>query len=201
MALTWSSDDRQQMLAFHGKIQQDFGALGYQQGYRAESFGGDTHASLGLSGAGRLNEQVILIGELSWDLLSDSRYGDQIYSDEAWLGVRIRNELELTVGRSDSPFNQLRDLTDVFNLFGGHGYMATSTLDDQVKLTWASDGWDVRAGYAANDADRQDGNSGSNPSMVPRPAIRRTTAWALCWRRKISTRGRPTAIFATWHWA
>ncbi|WP_165661011.1 porin [Oceanimonas sp. MB9] len=160
MALTWSTDDRQQMLAFHGKIQQDFGALGYQQGYRAESFGGDTHASLGLSGAGRLNEQVILIGELSWDLLSDSRYGDQIYSDEAWLGVRIRNELELTVGRSDSPFNQLRDLTDVFNLFGGHGYMATSTLDDQIKLTWASDGWDVRAGYAANDADRQDGNSG-----------------------------------------
>ncbi|WP_107852729.1 porin [Oceanimonas marisflavi] len=161
MALTWSTDDQQQALELHGKIQQEFGALGYQQDYKAESFGGDTLASLGLSGAGRLNEQVILIGELSWDLVNDSRYGDRIYSDEAWLGVRIMDDLELTAGRSDSPFNQLRDLTDVFNLFGGHGYMTEPTLDDQLKVTWASGGWDLRAGYAVNDADRQDHNSGT----------------------------------------
>ncbi|AEX99988.1 outer membrane porin II (OmpK40) [Oceanimonas sp. GK1] len=161
MAVTWSTDDRQQVLALHGKVEQNLGALGYQQGYRAESFGGDTLASLGLSGAGRLNANVILIGELSWDLLNDSRYGDRIYADEVWLGVRIREDLELTVGRSDSPFNQLRDLTDVFNLFGGHGYMTETTLDDQLKVTWAGDGWDLRAGYAVNDANKQDNNQGT----------------------------------------
>ncbi|WMC10713.1 porin [Oceanimonas pelagia] len=160
MAVTWSTDDHRQVLELHGKIEQNLGALGYQPGYRAESFGGDTHASVGLSGAGRLNSDVILIGELSWDLVNDSRYGDHIYSDEAWLGVRIRDDLELTVGRSDSPFNQLRDKTDVFNLFGGnaYAYLVDGTLDDQLKVTWAGDGWDLRAGYAANDANRQDDN-------------------------------------------
>ncbi|MDP5293298.1 porin [Oceanimonas sp. CHS3-5] len=160
MAVTWNTDDHQQVLELHGKIQQEFGALRYQPGYKAESFGGDTMASLGLSGAGRLNADLILIGELSWDLVNDSRYGDQIYSDEAWLGVRIKDDLELTVGRSDSTFNQLRDKTDVFNLFGGnaYAYLVDGTLDDHLKLTWASDGWDLRAGYAFNDANKQDNN-------------------------------------------
>ncbi|GAA3717733.1 hypothetical protein GCM10022421_27200 [Oceanisphaera sediminis] len=165
MALTWSTDDHRQVLELHGKLQQEFGALGYQQssqqGYRAESFGGNSQASLGLSGAGRLNADLVLIGEMSWDLVNDSRYGDQIYSDEAWLGVRIRDDLELTAGRSDSPFNQLRDMTDVFNLFGGHGYMTDAALDDQVKVTWARGGLDLRAGYAFNDANKQDNNNGT----------------------------------------
>lgn len=161
LALTWSTDDHQQVLELHGKLQQEFGALGYQRGYQAESFGGNSQASLGLSGAGRLNSNLILIGEMSWDLISDSRYGDQIYADEVWLGVRIKNALELTAGRSDSPFNQLTDMTDVFNLFGGYAYLIDHTLDDQLKVAWAKDGLDVRAGYAFNDANKQDNNSGT----------------------------------------
>ncbi|MFH7564908.1 porin [Oceanimonas smirnovii] len=157
LAVTWSTDDQQQVLELHGKIEQNLGVLGYQSGYKAESLGGDTMASLGLSGAGRLNADVILIGEMSWDLFNNSRYGDQIYADEAWLGVRIKDNFELTAGRSDSTFNQLRDKTDVFNLFGGNAYvyLVDSTLDDHIKLTWASNGWDVRAGYAFNDANKQ----------------------------------------------
>ena len=92
MALTWSTDDQRQVLELHGKLQQEFGALGYQQGYQAESFGGNSQASLGLSGAGRLNSNLILIGEMSWDK-TDTGSGQS---------CEILRRLEFHCGQSDT---------------------------------------------------------------------------------------------------
>ena len=161
MALTFSSADQQSVLAVHGKFKYQLGALGYQwqEPGKAQAVGGTDQFSLSLAGAHRLNDTVTLIGEMGWDILSDSVRGDQLYADQAWLGVRINEVLDVTVGRSDSPFTQITDITDVFNIFGGHGYMYQDiTLDDQLKIGYYENNIDIRMAYAVNDNNKQDDN-------------------------------------------
>lgn len=161
MALTFTSADQQSALAVHGKFKYQVGALGYQwqDASKAQAVGGSDQFSLSMAGAHQLNQTVTLIAEMSWDILSDSAFGDQLYADQAWLGVRINNRLDITVGRSDSPFTQITDITDVFNIFGGHGYRyQDSTLDDQLKLSYYHDKLDIRASYAVNDNNKQYNN-------------------------------------------
>lgn len=159
MALTYSSTDQNSSFSVNGKFQYDFGALGYQtsDSNKAQSLGGSDQFSIGLSGSSKLNDTVTFIGEMSWDLLTDSQAGDQLYVDQAWLGARFNDALEVTVGRSETPFTQVIDLTDVFNIFGGQGYRyQDASLDDQLKVSYYRNNFDIRAAYAVYDKKHQD---------------------------------------------
>ncbi|ART82661.1 hypothetical protein CBP31_08540 [Oceanisphaera profunda] len=161
MALTFSSADQNDTLAVNGKFKYQFGALGYQwrAPNEAQAVGGADQFSLNLNGSSKLNDTITLIGEMSWDLLTDSQFGDQLYVDQAWLGARFNDTLELTVGRSETPFTQVIDLTDVFNIFGGQGYRyQAASLDDQFKASYYRDNLDIRVAYAKHDQDQQDAN-------------------------------------------
>lgn len=164
MALTFTSADQQSALAVHGKFKYQWGALNYQwqDASQAQSVGGTDQFSISITGAHRLNDAITLIGEMGWDILSDSVAGDQLYADQAWLGIRLNETLAVTVGRSERPFTQVTDMTDVFNIFGGKGYwFQDSTLDDQLILSYYGHSADIRVGYAINDNNKQDHNLGT----------------------------------------
>lgn len=165
LALTFSSADQANTLAVNTRFKYQFGALGYQYQNpdQAQALGGSDQLSLSLSGSSKLNDTVTLIGEMSWDLFSEAPNGEQLYADQVWLGARFYDRLELTVGRSESPFAQVADLTDVFNIFGGQGYRYQElTLDDQFKASYYNNNLDIRAAYAVYDRDKQDTNLNLN---------------------------------------
>ncbi|MGO4998815.1 porin [Oceanisphaera sp. W20_SRM_FM3] len=160
MALTFSSADQNDTLAVNAKFKYQLGALGYQwaEPDKAQAVGGADQLSLGLAGSSKLNEAVTLIGEMSWDVLTHADTS-QLYADQVWLGARFYDRLDLTVGRSESPFTQVTDLTDVFNIFGGQGYRYQDLiLDDQVKTSYYYNNLDVRVAYAMSDHDAQTNN-------------------------------------------
>ncbi|MGO1617409.1 MAG: porin [Oceanisphaera sp.] len=164
MALTFTTDDQQSALVVNGKFKYQLGALNYQwlDASQAQAIGGNDQFSISITGAHRLNESVTLIGEMGWDILSDSVVGDQLYADQAWLGIRFNETLEVTVGRSERPFTQVTDMTDVFNIFGGKGYwFQDATLDDQLKISYYNHNADIRVAYAVNDNNKQSHNVGT----------------------------------------
>lgn len=161
LALTFSSADQQDMLAVNGNFKYQLGTFGYQdqEPNKAQAVTGNDQFSLGLAGSSRLNHTVTLIGELSWDLFTDSQTDAPVYVDQAWLGARLYDRLSLTLGRSESPYGQITDLTDVFNIFGGQGYRYQKlNLDDQFKVTYYQDNLDIRVAYAKQDQNKADAN-------------------------------------------
>lgn len=165
LAITFSSNDQADTLTLNARYKYQIGALGYQyaDSNQAQSMGGSDQLSVGLAVSSQLNQAVTLIGEMSWDIFTDSPQGDQLFADQAWLGARFYDSVELTVGRSESPFTQVADLTDVFNIFGGQGYRYQElTLDDQFKVSYYNNNLDIRVAYAMYDRDKQDSNLNLN---------------------------------------
>lgn len=151
LALTFGSVDQNDTLAFNMRFEYQFGALGYQdlQPNQAQPLGGSDRLALSLAGSHQLNDAVALIGEMSWDVFTDSSQGDRLDADQVWLGARFYDRVELTVGRRDRPYTQVTDLTDVFNIFGVQGYRYQElTLDDQVTASYYNNNLDVRLSYA-----------------------------------------------------
>ncbi|ART80614.1 porin [Oceanisphaera avium] len=158
-ALTLSSSDNLNTLSINARYKYQMGALAYQYRHpnKAQAFGGSDQLSLGLIASRQLNPTVTLIGEMSWDVFNETQADAQLYADQAWLGARFYDRLELTVGRSESPVAQVADLTDVFNIFGGQGYRYQElTLDDQIKVSFYNNNLDIRAAYAVYDQSKQD---------------------------------------------
>lgn len=160
-ALTFSSSDHLNTLNINARYKYQMGNLAYQyvNPNQAQHFGGSDQLSVGLRGSSQLSQVVTLIGEMSWDVFTESQPAEQLYADQAWLGARFYDQLELTIGRSESPFTQVADLTDVFNIFGGQGFRYQElTLDDQVKASYYYRNLDIRAAYARYDQNKQDSN-------------------------------------------
>ncbi|WP_116473042.1 porin [Zobellella maritima] len=156
---------------FYGRVQYDAGELKHQvaDSTKAENFGGAGSARLGTNVQYTLNNDVDLIGKLEWQVTAegaDDTKTSDIDARYAWAGFRFMDTTDLTFGRSQDPMAQALYLTDVFNIFGGAvaygdaiGGVSDKT-DDQMRVSYAANGVDLRAAYAFADADKQDDNAG-----------------------------------------
>ncbi|OXY82908.1 porin [Oceanimonas doudoroffii] len=170
-AVTVYSDEGNQV-DIYGRVQYEAGERDYQSGGKAENFGGDGEARLGVNVKYMVNNDVDLIGKLEWAVVTEGDEesdgvddGEGISSRYAWAGFRFMDTTDLTFGRVNSPYAQLTDYTDVLNIFGGavafgDELSTTDKVDDMVRLSYANNGLDLRAGYAFNDNDKIDGNTG-----------------------------------------
>ncbi|PSJ48335.1 porin [Zobellella taiwanensis] len=153
-AVTVYSDDSS-AVDVYGRIQYEAGEIRKSD----EKFGGEGEARLGINAKYNLNQDVDLIGKLEWQVTaeSDNATGsDSIDARYAYLGFRFQDTTELTFGKSETPFAQLSDYTDQFNAFGAAAYDHNWRPDDQIRVAYAANGFDLRAGYAFGDANRND---------------------------------------------
>ncbi|GGB51238.1 outer membrane protein [Oceanisphaera marina] len=176
-AVTVYSDEGAQV-DIYGRVQYEAGEIGHQGDFgqagagEAENFGGDGEARLGVNVKYMLNQDVDLIGKLEWQVAGESSANGQFDSRYAWAGFRFVDTTELTFGRSMDPYAQALYYTDILNIYGGTaayggaigdvtkalGYKAAinDKVDDQVLLTYAANGLDLRAGYAFADDRKND---------------------------------------------
>ncbi|MGR7921072.1 porin [Zobellella denitrificans] len=159
-AVTVYSDEGSQVDVY-GRIQYDLGEL---KGVDSEDIGGDGSARLGLNVKYGLNQDVDLIGKLEWQVTAESN-DDAKTSDidarYAWAGFRFMGTTDLTFGKSENPYVQLSDVTDIFNLFGASAYDHGFRIDDQVRVSYADQGFDLRAAYAFADENRTSDAAGT----------------------------------------
>ena len=153
----------------YGRLQYNAGALGYQEDdaatpnvdetNKAQNFGGEGLARLGVNVKYVLNQDTSLIGKYESNLAAESD-DNGVTTRYAWLGFRFMDTTDLTFGKSEAPRAQLTDLTDTFDIFGGVVTDAGgfNRVDDQVRLSYAENGLDLRAAYAFSDDRRQDDN-------------------------------------------
>ena len=167
-AVTVYSDEGAQV-DIYGRVQYEAGTQGYQTAKpnEAENFGGLGEARMGVNVKYALNNDVDLIGKLEWQVAAEKSDGSKFDSRYAWAGFRFMDTTDLTVGRVNSPYAQLLDYTDILNVFGGlaaygESLGTTDKVDDMVRVAYANNGIDLRAGYAFNDADKQDTNVGED---------------------------------------
>ncbi|WP_375054990.1 porin [Zobellella sp. DQSA1] len=151
-AVTVYSDEGAQV-DIYGRIQYDAGSFDHD-GADREKFGGDGSARLGTNVKYDLNNDVALIGKLEWQVAAESSDGSKFDSRYAWAGFRFQDTTDLTFGKSENPFVQLSDITDIFELFGAAAYSHSWRIDDQVRVSYADQGIDLRAAYAFNDQNR-----------------------------------------------
>lgn len=156
----------------YGRLQYEAGALKYQNApnsNESNNFGGEGEARLGVNVKYVLNQDTALIGkyEAVFDAESGSDTNSGINQDSneintrySWLGFRFMDTTDLTFGKSEAPRAQLTDLTDTFDIFGGEVTEAGgfNRVNDQVRLSYAENGVDLRAAYAFNDKRKQDNN-------------------------------------------
>ncbi|WP_346351977.1 porin [Oceanimonas sp. AH20CE76] len=146
----------------YGRIQYEAGEMGFKKDdATANNFGGEGEARLGVNVEYALNNDIDLIGKLEWQVVAegDDATGtgsDSLSTRYAWAGYRFQDTTELTFGRSQDPIAQVLYLSDIFNIFGGRaGYGETFELsdkvDDQVRVSYAANGLDLRGAYAFSD--------------------------------------------------
>ncbi|WP_417618235.1 porin [Oceanisphaera sp.] len=169
----------------YGRLQYNAGATGYQVATNAagqyvdedgnqvfdkaeaaasderQNFGGAGLVRLGVNVNYVLNQDISLIGK--YEANFDAEGGNstnEIDTRYAWLGFRFMDTTELAFGKSEAPRAQLTNLTDTFDIFGGNATNAGgfNRVDDQIRLSYADNGIDLRAAYAFNDARKQDDN-------------------------------------------
>ena len=144
----------------YGRLQYNAGALDYQNVDKneAENFGGAGSARLGVNVKYALDDATDLIGK--YEVQAQAEDGETTKTRYSWLGFRFMDTTDLTFGKSEAPRAMLTDLTDTFDIFGGVVADASSfnRVDDQVRLSYAENGVDLRAAYAFNDARKQDDN-------------------------------------------
>ncbi|MFD1008254.1 porin [Oceanisphaera ostreae] len=164
-AVTVYSDEGSQV-DIYGRIQYEAGEIGYQNDSagretKAENFGSDGEARLGMNVKYMLNQDVDLIGKLEWQVAGEAGDGAKFNARYAWAGFKFQDTTELTFGRSQDPLAQAIYLTDIMNAFGGaitynSPIALDDKVDDQVRVAYAANGLDLRAGYAFADADKED---------------------------------------------
>ncbi|MBM7456994.1 putative porin [Oceanisphaera litoralis] len=167
-AVTVYSDEGAQV-DLYGRIQIEGSSQDYQEvngdaTSEAENFGGQGEARLGANVKYQLNNDVDLIGKLEWQVAAEKSDDSKFDSRYAWAGFRFMDTTDLTFGRVNSPYAQALDYTDILNVFGGQAAFGeelgtTDKLDDMVRLSYAANGVDLRAGYAFNDNDKLDANA------------------------------------------
>jgi predicted porin len=176
-----------QQLDVTGRIQYQAGQFKNDSNGKAENFGGDTIARLGLAGKQATGyNDVALIGKLEWQLSSEAddantftttstttngvtsytttQSGDsnKITSRYAFAGADFANGVQATVGTQDSAYVQLADVTDVYNEYSGnveYQLDGDSRWDDSVKVTYVADGWDLRGSVSFADSAKANGVS------------------------------------------
>jgi predicted porin len=149
----YSAEDGSKVDAY-GRIQYQAGEL---KGVDNEDFGGDSEARLGFNVQYNLNNDVDLIGKLEWQVTAESSNDNKTQDIDArysWLGFRFMGTTDLTFGKSENPFTQLSNVTDIFNINGASSYLHGFRIDDQVRVSYADNGVDLRAAYAFADANR-----------------------------------------------
>ncbi|PSJ47971.1 porin [Zobellella endophytica] len=152
-ATVYSAEDGTQVDVY-GRIQYDIGEL---NGADNEDIGGDGSARLGVNVKYNLNQDVDLIGKLEWQVTAETANDantQDINSRYAWAGFRFMDTTDLTFGKSENPYVQLSDFTDIFELGGAAAYDHGFRIDDQVRVSYADQGFDLRAAYAFADENR-----------------------------------------------
>ena len=146
----------------YGRLQYEAGAFDYQKAKPndAENFGGQGEVRLGVNVKYVLDDATALIGKYEAQLAAESSQNDDIKTRYAWVGFRFMDTTDLTFGKSEAPRALLTDLTDTFDIFGAVVTDAGgfNRVDDQVRLSYAENGVDLRAAYAFSDARKDDDN-------------------------------------------
>lgn len=155
-AVVYDKDGQQ--VDVYGRVQYEAGQIANDEAGNAENFGGDGLARLGVNGKWATGyNHVALISKLEWQLSSendDNGESDQVTARYAWLGADFANGIQATVGRVESPYAELADLTDTYNTYSGlveYQLDGASRWDDSAKVTYAADGWDLRAAVSFDD--------------------------------------------------
>lgn len=152
----------------YGRIQYEAGEMKFQNGVKSNDFGGEGEARLGVNVEYMLNNDVDLIGKLEWQVVAeadDATGSDSLDTRYAWAGFRFVDTTELTFGRSQDPYALVVYHHDIFNIFGaqttyGSLGLVDDKVDDQVRVSYANNGLDLRAAYAFADDNKIDGNEG-----------------------------------------
>ncbi|WP_298718827.1 porin [uncultured Oceanisphaera sp.] len=170
-AVTVYSDEGAQV-DIYGRVQFEAGEMHFKKTgvspnqvttNQAQDFGGEGEARLGVNVKYMLNNDVDLIGKLEWQVTAegDNATGsDDISARYAWAGFRFMDTTELTFGRSQDPLAQSIYLGDIFNLFGAKtsyssgDFEVSDKTDDQVRLSYANNGLDLRSAYAFSDKEK-----------------------------------------------
>ncbi|MDP5291083.1 porin [Oceanimonas sp. CHS3-5] len=164
-AVTVYSDEGAQV-DIYGRVQYEAGEMKFQNGVKANNFGGEGEARLGVNMKYALNNDVDLIGKLEWQVVAegdDATGSDSLDARYAWAGFRFMDTTELTFGRSQDPYALVMYQHDIFNVFGAQTSYGSLGLiddkaDDQIRVGYANNGLDLRAAYAFADADKLDNN-------------------------------------------
>lgn len=144
-----------QQVDVYGRIQYLAGQINNDAAGDAQNFGGDTQARFGFNGKWATGYDVALISKLEWQVSSeadDAGESDSFVNRYAYAGADFGNGVQATVGTQDSAYVELSDVTDVYNEYSGLvENKFDSRWDDSAKVTYAADGWDLRASVSFSD--------------------------------------------------
>lgn len=153
-AVVYDKDGQQ--VGVYGELRYVAGQKANDANGDAENFGGTGRARFGFDGKQATGyNDVALISKLEWEAVSEDDNGEAnaLQSRYAWLGADFANGVQATVGEVQSPFAELSDVTDTYNTYSGLIENQFDDIwDDSAKVTYAADGWDLRAAYSFDDA-------------------------------------------------
>ena len=156
-AVVYDKDGQQ--VGVYGELRYVAGQKANDANGDAENFGGTGRARFGFDGKQATGyNDVALISKLEWEVSSENDNADEANKDQfesryAWLGADFANGVQATVGEVQSPFAELSDVTDTYNTYSGLIENQFDDIwDDSAKVTYAADGWDLRAAYSFDDA-------------------------------------------------
>lgn len=160
-AVVYDKDGQQ--VGVYGELRYVAGQKANDANGDAENFGGTGRARFGFDGKQATGyNDVALISKLEWEAVSEDDNGEEnaLQSRYAWLGADFANGVQATVGEVQSPFAELSDVTDTYNTYSGLIENQFDDIwDDSAKVTYAADGWDLRAAYSFDDAAKENGNN------------------------------------------
>ncbi len=160
-AVVYDKDGQQ--VGVYGELRYVAGQKANDANGDAENFGGTGRARFGFDGKQATGyNDVALISKLEWEAVSEDDNGEAnaLQSRYAWLGADFANGVQATVGEVQSPFAELSDVTDTYNTYSGLIENQFDDIwDDSAKVTYAADGWDLRAAYSFDDAAKENGNN------------------------------------------
>jgi outer membrane pore protein F len=152
-----------QQVDVYGRIQYQAGQINNDANGNAYNFGGDTLARFGFNGKWATGyNDVALIGKLEWQVASESDESGTFKARYAFAGADFANGIQATVGTQDTAYVQLADVTDVYNEYSGaveYQLDGNSRQDDNVKVTYAADGWDLRGSLSFADTAKANNTS------------------------------------------
>ncbi|WP_024871104.1 porin [Tolumonas lignilytica] len=163
-AVVYDKDGQQ--VDIYGRMEYDAGQMSFKtsNAQDVKNFGGDGSARLGVNGKWATGSDVSLIGKLEYQLagegndsFSSSDTTTTTFTDRyAFIGADFGNGIQATVGQQDSAYAELKDVTDTFNYFDGEDedQFGNGRWADSYKVTYAADGWDLRANVAFSDTNK-----------------------------------------------